>query len=181
MSNDVILREVIDSDIPVFFEHQADEEASRMAAFPIRERSAFHAHWDKIRGDPHAVVRTILVGGAVAGNIGSYDQNGRRLVGYWIGRAFWGKGVATRALASMLLVDPARPMYAFVAQHNQGSIRVLEKCNFVQVGKEKGVSIDGGPPADEFLMMLASPDRADGKAPSRSNDQASQAPSRPYR
>ena len=44
-------------------------------------------------------------------------------------RPWWGRGVATRALA--LLVDEVsvRP-HAYVAAHNVGSIRVLEKCGF---------------------------------------------------
>ncbi len=66
----------------------------------------------------------------VAGNIGSWQQNGQQLLGYWIGREFWGRGVATQALA--LLVDEVsiRPLYAHVVEHNVGSIRVLENVAF---------------------------------------------------
>jgi hypothetical protein len=66
----------------------------------------------------------------VAGNIGSWPENGQQLLGYWVGREWWGRGVATQALA--LLVDEMsiRPLYAHVAVHNVGSIRVLEKCGF---------------------------------------------------
>ena len=35
------------------------------------------------------------------GNIGCWEQEGRRPVGYWIGREFWGKGLATRALQEL--------------------------------------------------------------------------------
>ena len=31
------------------------------------------------------------------GNIGSWEHDGERHVGYWISRAHWGKGVATAA------------------------------------------------------------------------------------
>ncbi|WP_242543571.1 hypothetical protein [Corallococcus sp. NCSPR001] len=41
----VILRNVTDEDLPIFFEHQRDEVALRMAAFPSRERDAFLTHW----------------------------------------------------------------------------------------------------------------------------------------
>src|SRR5205085_7095250 len=41
----VALRPVRESDLPVLFEHQADPEAARMAAFPSRDRQAFIAHW----------------------------------------------------------------------------------------------------------------------------------------
>ena len=66
----------------------------------------------------------------MAGNIGSWQQNGQQLLGYWVGREYWGRGVATQALA--LLVDEVsvRPLYAHVVVHNAGSIRVLEKGGF---------------------------------------------------
>jgi RimJ/RimL family protein N-acetyltransferase len=150
----VFLREVIDADLPVFYRHQQDPEASRMAAFPIREVEPFMAHWAKIRSDPTVLARTILYREAVAGNVGSYDQDGTRLVGYWIGRAFWGQGVATRALTAFLSIDRHRPLVAHVAQSNRASIRVLEKCGFKAIRVELGVSIGGGPAVDETIMEL---------------------------
>ncbi len=65
MSGAVILRAVIDSDLPVFCEQQADPEAARMAAFPARE-AAFMAHWARIRRDESNVLMTIVVDGQVA-------------------------------------------------------------------------------------------------------------------
>lgn len=47
-TSDVTLRDVIASDLPIFFEHQLDLEATRMAAFPARDREAFMAHWTRI-------------------------------------------------------------------------------------------------------------------------------------
>jgi len=126
----VHLRSVEDRDLEVFFDHQADPEAVEMAAFPARDKDQFAAHWAKVRGDDTLVARTIVADGMVAGNIGSWPENGQQLLGYWVGREWWGRGVATRALA--LLVDEVsvRPLYAHVVVHNVGSIRVLEKCGF---------------------------------------------------
>jgi RimJ/RimL family protein N-acetyltransferase len=74
----------------------------------------------------------------VAGNVVSFEQDGEREVGYWIGREYWGKGVATEALSQFLdHVEVRRPLYAGVAKHNVASIRVLEKCGFTIVGKEE--------------------------------------------
>jgi len=102
-----------------------------MAAFPSRDRAAFDAHWKaNILGNPGAITQTILVDGEVAGNVGSWAQEGTRLVGYWIGKEYWGKGIATRALAAFLHLVTDRPLYAHVVKHNIGSIRVLEKCGF---------------------------------------------------
>jgi RimJ/RimL family protein N-acetyltransferase len=132
---DMMLRDVIQDDLPIFFEHQQDPEANRMAAFPAREWDAFMAHWRaNVLGDASNRKKTIVVDGSVAGNIVSWEQAGKRLVGYWIGRAYWGRGVATAALAEFLGHETTRPLYAYVAAHNAGSIRVLEKCGFRRVG-----------------------------------------------
>ena len=126
----VRLRAVVDSDLDVLFEHQADPEATAMAAFPARDRERFDAHWAKIRRDETVILRTILAGDRVAGGVSSWQDEGQRLVGYWMGREHWGRGVATQALALFLGEVPARPLYAHVAAHNAGSIRVLQKCGF---------------------------------------------------
>ena len=73
------------------------------------------------------------VDGAVAGNIVSWEHDGERDVGYWIGREHWGEGVATAALGAFLTSSRTRPLFAHVAAHNVGSIRVLEKCGFALV------------------------------------------------
>jgi RimJ/RimL family protein N-acetyltransferase len=130
LHSDVRIREVRDGDMEVFYEHQRDPEATRMAAFPSRGWDAFAAHWRRVRADDTVVTRTILVDGQVAGNIVSWEKAGRRQVGYWVGRDHWGHGVATRALALFLAHVPSRPLYADVAAHNIGSIRVLERCGF---------------------------------------------------
>ena len=126
----VELRPVSESDLPRFYEHQLDPEAARMAAFTSRDHDAFTAHWRRIMTDDTVILRTIVVDGAVAGNIVSWEQDGIREVGYWIDKALWATGVATRALALYLDLVPIRPLHAHVAAHNVGSIRVLEKCGF---------------------------------------------------
>ena len=129
-TGEVRLRGVTEDDLPVFFEHQRDPEANRMAAFPPRDRDAFMAHWTTILRDASVVLRTVLLDGEVAGNVVVFDYEGRREVGYWIGRAFWGKGVATSALRAFLAEVTERPIFAGVAEANVASIRVLEKCGF---------------------------------------------------
>ena len=110
-----------------------------MAAFPARDRDAFEAHWARVRADETCVARTILVDGKVAGNIGSFIRDDAREVGYWIGRDYWGRGVATAALALFLEeVEPRRPLGAGVALGNDSSMRVLEKCGFRRVGEAHG-------------------------------------------
>ena len=127
---EIILREVIDSDLAIFYEHQREPEANRMAAFPSRDRDLFMAHWSKIRKDESNILKTILCNGQVAGNMLSFIMDGKREVGYWIGREYWGRCLATKALKMFLEVENTRPLYGVVAKHNIGSRRVLEKCGF---------------------------------------------------
>jgi RimJ/RimL family protein N-acetyltransferase len=129
-----VLRDVVESDLDAFYEHQREPDANEMAIFPARDRETFDAHWRKILADDSVIKKTIVHEGEVAGNIGSWEQDGRRLIGYWIGREFWGKGVATSSLAEFVEEVTDRPLQAWVATSNVGSIRVLEKCGFVQVG-----------------------------------------------
>lgn len=151
---EVSLRDVTKSDIQVFFENQLDPDAANMAAFPARDRDAHTAHWTKIMDDQTVVTKTILFEGEVAGNIVSWLQGGKWLVGYWIGKSYWGKGVATKALAEFLGHVQERPLFAHVAKHNVGSIRVLEKCGFTISGEHEGVPNGDGNPVEEFLLEL---------------------------
>jgi RimJ/RimL family protein N-acetyltransferase len=128
---EVALRETIDADLGTLFEFEADPEASAMAAFPSRDLPAFLANEAKIKADPSAIKRTIVADGEVVGSIGSWEVEGERDVGFWIGRDHWGNGYATAALLAFLDIDPHRPMHAHVADHNVGSRHVLEKCGFI--------------------------------------------------
>jgi len=150
----VVLRDVVDSDLPIFFEYQRDPEAVRMAAFPSRDHDAFMTHWVKLRQEPSNIIRTITCDGQVAGNIGSWIAEDKRLIGYWIGRGFWGRGVATAALAALVAEVKERPLHAFVAKHNLGSIRVLEKCEFVP-SPEHDSSVAGEDGIHEVLYVLS--------------------------
>jgi RimJ/RimL family protein N-acetyltransferase len=154
VTDDVSLRDVTQGDLPILFEHQWDPEANQMAAFPARDREAFTAHWTKIMGDATVTKKAILFNGQLAGNIVSFEQGGRPKVGYWIGKEYWGKGIATKALSEFLGHIEARPLYAHVAKHNIGSIRVLAKCGFTICGEDRSPSGAGGEEVEEFVMKL---------------------------
>jgi RimJ/RimL family protein N-acetyltransferase len=153
----VVLRDVTDGDLPIFFEQESDSEANYMAAFTRKvpaDRAAFDAHWTRIRADPTIRVKTILFDGLVAGNVLSYRESGRPEVSYWIGRKFWGKGIATKALFAFLRLQAIRPIYARVAKDNVASIRVLEKCGFRTVGEARGFANARGAGVEELLLEL---------------------------
>ena|SRR2546421_11412086 len=126
----VRLRDVEPADLPLFFEHQRDPVAVAMVAFNSRDRAAFDAHWAKILADETGLKKTVVVDGQPAGHLVSFVREGKREVGYWLDRAFWGRGIATEALSAFLQLEQRRPLYAGVARHNLASIRVLQKCGF---------------------------------------------------
>jgi RimJ/RimL family protein N-acetyltransferase len=149
----VSLREVRVSDLPILFEHQLDPEAARMAAFPSRQRDAFMAHWTKIMAAPTCTLRTVLSGRSVAGHIGAWSDGPDRLVGYWIGREFWGRGIATAALAQFLQHETTRPLTAHVVKHNVASIRVLEKVGFIPASAH-AIALPDGTAPEELIFKL---------------------------
>jgi uncharacterized protein len=150
----VLLRDVTETDLSVFFQHQLDPEATRMAAFPARDRVRFMAHWTKILADKTTLKKTILFEGQVAGNIVCFQQDGQPNIGCWLGRDYWGKGIATQALSQFLEQVKSRPLYAHVAKHNLGSLRVLEKCGFTISGEEEGFLDEGGEVVEEVILKL---------------------------
>lgn len=154
MNNSIILREVIQDDLPIFFEHQSDPEAANMAAFPSREKEAFMAHWAKIMADKNVMNRTILFNGRVAGNIACFEMEGKWEVGYWVGREFWGLRIASESLRQFLGQAMKRPLHAHVAKHNVASRRVLEKYGFEVIGEDKWSPYSDGREAEEFILIL---------------------------
>jgi RimJ/RimL family protein N-acetyltransferase len=158
MTGSFFLREVVEADLPIFFEQQLDPEANRMAAFTSKDpsdRQAFMAHWQRILSDATVIIKTIVSEGEVAGSVLSYEDEGKPEVSYWLGKPYWGKGLATRALAEFLVHgNPARPMLARVAKDNLASRRVLEKCGFRVIGESKGFANARGQEIEELLLVL---------------------------
>lgn len=159
MSDELALRNIVDDDLPIFFEHQLDREANHMAAFTAKDpgnQEAFMAHWHRILADPTVIIQTIMFNGQVAGSVSSYEDEGKPEVTYWLGKEYWGQGIATRALTAFLTHhNKTRPIYARVAKDNLGSRRVLEKCGFAIIGESSGFANARGQETEEFLLELA--------------------------
>lgn len=154
MVEHIQLREVDEADLPELFEHQQDPAANAKAAFPPRDRDAFMAHWGNILRDSAVIKRTILADQHVAGQIVCFERSGQWLVGYWLGRRFWGAGIASRAVEQFVSSIAVRPLHAHVAKHNLASIRVLEKCGFQRSGESRSAAPTGGDEVDEFIYSL---------------------------
>jgi len=161
----VTLRDVEASDLEIFYRQQLDPEAIRMAAFgPAnpRDQVAHRAHWEKILKAPEITKRTILVEGQVAGHVSCYPHEGHPELTYWLGRAYWGQGVATEAVARLLRLVDERPITARAAADNVGSLRVLQKCGFKVIGTNLDYAAGRGEATEEYLLRLDGPSTAPG-------------------
>src|SRR5919198_6419809 len=153
----LMLREVRHEDLPVLFEQWADPVAAHMAAFTApdhMDRDAFERSWSRLRAYETVLNRVIVVDDEVAGTIGSWGESGEREVTYWIGRSYWGRGIATDALKAFLAVERSRPLRARVASDNVASRRVLEKCGFRVIATERGFAGARSGEIEELVLRL---------------------------
>ncbi|MCL4869213.1 MAG: GNAT family N-acetyltransferase [Anaerolineae bacterium] len=154
---EIILRDVMEADLPIFFEQQRDAAALHMAAFTSNDPhnwEAFLVHWTKIMADPTVVNKTILFQGQVVGNIATFIMFDEPSVAYGLGREYWGQGLATEALRQFLELVTTRPLFARAAKDNLGSLRVLQKCGFVISGEDKGFANARGVEIEEYILRL---------------------------
>ena len=127
----ILLRPVVASDLPILFQQQLVPEAVAMSAYPAKDKGEFMRHWEGVLKNKSIAARTIMYKEKVAGQIicwkeGKYEQR----VGYWIGKEFWRRGIASAAVAALLTEVKIRPLFAEVANHNEASKRVLLKNGF---------------------------------------------------
>lgn len=85
----------------------------------------------------------VEVDGLAIGSVG-FDplEDERRVtaeIGYWLARPYWGRGLATRALAAVTNYAferfPYERLQAHVYEWNPASARVLEKCGYTLEGR----------------------------------------------
>jgi RimJ/RimL family protein N-acetyltransferase len=153
----VTLRDVREEDLPIFCKQQTDPTGIQMAAFTPdlpNDTAAYMARLRKHLADESVMQKAILFDGQVTGSIASFGPPEEREVTYWLGRQYWGKGLASRALAQFIELC-GRPLYARAAKDNLGSIRVLEKCGFIRIGEETSFANARGREIEEVIYRLA--------------------------
>src|SRR5215472_7416844 len=143
----ITLRTFADSDLDPLFIWESDPRAVHMAAFTRAnpsDRSAFDAHYERVRSNPSNTLLAIDDDGEFVGTMGSYTMDGKREVTYWIAPARWGQGLASQALRAFLAIESTRPLYGRVASHNVASAKVLARAGFVEVGSDTGFAAGVG-------------------------------------
>lgn len=152
---EVRLRRLEMEDLGVLYEHQCDPASIRLAGVLPRDRESYEAHFAEVLDDPRVAARTVLLDGVVVGVISCFERDGERCVGYWIDRAHWGRGIATRSLELLLEEVRERPLVAHVAAHNGASLRVLARCGFVETGRRMSPGTERYVACEEVVMELA--------------------------
>jgi RimJ/RimL family protein N-acetyltransferase len=135
----VAIRPVEDADLDALFDQMRDPESVLMAAFTPDDpddRSAFDAHMAKVRSSPGITHRAVICDGHLVGSIAAFVVEGETEVTYWIDRAAWGCGIASKALELLMDLVPVRPLHARAASDNLASLRVLQKAGFKVIGTE---------------------------------------------
>ena len=114
----VSLRPLEDRDLDTIFQQVTDPESIRMAAFTAEDqtdRRAFLDRTSRLRADKSVLHLVIDVDGAAAGTIGFFRIDDQPEVTYWVGRTYWGKGIASAALQILLAEIAERPLFARAA------------------------------------------------------------------
>ena len=137
----ILLRPTIETDLLILFQQQLDPDAIAMSAYPAKDRGEFMRHWEGILKNKNVIARTIVYKEKIAGHVlcwkeGKYEQR----IGYWIGKEFWRRGIASASVNELLTLVKIRPLYAEVANHNIGSRRVLEKNGFALLNEGAKIS-----------------------------------------
>jgi RimJ/RimL family protein N-acetyltransferase len=150
------LRKVEPTDLERLFAMQSDPESNGLAGTIPRSAAAFAAHWHQVWQNPSIAAKAILFEQEVVGTISCFLFAGQANVGYWINRAHWGKGIASRAVELFLLEVPTRPLYASVATNNLASRRILQKFGFVVERVEHAPATDRFVAREVAFLVLKS-------------------------
>jgi [ribosomal protein S5]-alanine N-acetyltransferase len=156
-NNNIILTETEKDDLNMFFQFQLDKEANYLAAFTSKDpndKIAYIEKYSRHLADPTINMRTIKFNDEIVGSIAKFVMENEAEITYWIDRKFWGQGIATTALNNFLKIEQNRPIYGRTAFDNYGSQKVLEKCGFVKIGKDKGFANARQAEIEEYIYKL---------------------------
>ena len=107
----------------------------------------------------------IAVNGEAAGGIGFVPlhdvERVSSEVGYWLGEAYWGRGVVTEALVAItryaMETHGFTRLFALPFAHNEASCRVLEKAGYVLEARLRKSAIKDGTIIDQLQYAFIAP------------------------
>ena len=168
---DVMLRPWRPEDAPSIARHADDPQvaANLRDVFPCPYQLSDAEEFIRLcrAAEPEqAIVRAIVVDGQAVGSValtrGTDVCRRSAELGYWLGRAFWGRGIMTKAVEEMCRTgfeawDIVR-IYAEPFAHNAGSRRVLEKAGFALEGVMRSGIWKNGRLRDYCMYALLRPE-----------------------
>ena len=141
----MILRKLVLSDVDHLVTYLNVPEVTRYLSSNIPSPYTIEdAEWFITTGsEEKAITKAIEVDGQCVGVIGVYLQQAEYAhnaeIGYWLGRPFWRKGLATKAVTLFVdeIFDTTEIIRIFnpVTEANIASRRVMEKAEFQLEGK----------------------------------------------
>jgi len=167
---DIVIRDMTLADAPDLARHADDPGIAAMLRdrfpSPYRLEDAVGFINDACRG-PGEYAFTLEIGGLAAGVIGFcpgvdvYRHSAE--IGYWLGRAFWGRGFMTRVVKAFVEWLKAEHdfvrLFAGTFSSNPASGRVLEKCGFTREAVlEKHIHKNGEWLDEHVYALLLDPD-----------------------
>jgi len=161
----VLLRQLSESDIPALAIQANNKKIwlnlRNMFPHPYSEENAkqFVA---MVGSDKKNTRFAIEIDGRFAGMIGIFPQEDvykyNAEIGYWLGEEFWGQGIGTEAVQQMCSYcfseTETKRIFAGIFSYNAASMRVLEKCGFVNEGIAKEAVFKNGSFHDELRYAL---------------------------
>jgi len=140
----VDLRPLESADLGAVFALQHEKEGALLAGvegdFVDEETFRTKMEADILAQTGKATIFALMADGKMAGYIGCFQgPSGIWQLSYWLAQVFWGRGIATAALAQLLKALPpavlGQPIYAAVIDGNVASVRLLEKFGFIAYKK----------------------------------------------
>ena len=157
-----LLRPLGAADAPSLARHAADDDVWRNLRdrFPhpytLADAEAYIA---AVAGRPRPTSFGIVVDGEAAGTVtlmlGEDIARHTAEIGYWLGRAFRGRGVITEAVRAAtrhaFTELGMHRVFAVPFAHNAASCRVLEKAGYVLEGRMRRSAVKEGAILDQWL------------------------------
>ena len=155
MPTSIQLRPVLADDAALFFEHHLEVRPLPAGASLADRKAVFCDRWMQMLADETVLARTIVSKGDVAGYVVCSRQHEQPTISSWLGRKFWGHGIATQALQDFIDLVEERPVYARVAYDNLAALQVLRKTGFAIIGHDSFFSEAHGFEIDEIICALS--------------------------
>jgi ribosomal-protein-alanine N-acetyltransferase len=159
-----LLRALVPQDAPALVTHADNPAVARglFDGFPQPYTPAAAAAWAGHEANSGAFGRVwaVVVDGGLVGCIALAQEKGwlrcNAEIGYWIGEAFWRRGIASDAVRQVTdwafaAVPEITRIHAPIFAWNEGSQAVMRRCGFVREAVLKQSAIKDGEVIDRVL------------------------------